>query len=803
MSMIIKTDVVEEMKSSYLDYSMSVIVSRALPDVKDGLKPVHRRILYAAQQLGLYSNSAYKKSARLVGEVLGKYHPHGDISIYDAVVRMAQDFSMRYPLIDGQGNFGSIDGDSAAAMRYTELRLSKIAEETLEDIDKDTVDWLPNFDETLKEPVVLPSKVPNLIINGASGIAVGMTTNIPPHNLKEVADALIYYIHNPDATVSDLMKFIPGPDFPTGGIIEGNSELSKMYKTGKGKIILTSKYHFEDIKSKRAIVVTEIPYQVNKSVLITQIADLVKNGSVELSDIRDESDRHGIRIVLELKRNADENVVVNRLLAHTNLRISFNAIFLALVDGQPKILNLQQVLFYFLKHREEVIRRRTTYLLRKANERLHIVLGLLKAIDKIDATVDILKHSRDVDDAITKLKELLEIDDIQAKAILDMKLQRIIGLERNKLMAEKESLESQILEYQEILNNRDKLLQIIVDDLEYLKNKYKSDRRTEISEQSFDFEDEDLIKDDEVILLYDEKGYAKTANLDTFKVYSLRKAMKGLKEETPHLINGLFTTQKQIVFYISDKGRIFSSKTYRVPFVSKKSKGKHFSNIIGIRDEKITSCVSIGYDYSPNKFLFMVTNKGVVKKSKLSYFTGIRKTGIIAIGLEPDEYVVSSFITSGNDDIVLYTRLGNAIRFSEKDVRDMGRTARGVRGINLSMTDFVKGGFAVSPEMQNSNGYLITITEKGYGKKTLLSEYSRIGRGGKGVKNIRIDQKNGFVASCFFVTDEDEFLFFTDLGYVRRLLVREIPTYSRISKGVKVTNIGDDRINFCVLVPRH
>ncbi len=787
MTKIIPIDITDEMKSAYLDYAMSVIVSRALPDVRDGLKPVHRRILYSAYQLNLLHNQPYKKSARLVGEVLGKYHPHGDAAIYDAIVRMAQPFSMRYVLIDGQGNFGSIDGDSAAAMRYTEVRLTKLAEEMLQDIDKDAIDFMPNFDNTLKEPIVLPAKVPNLLINGTSGIAVGMATNIPPHNLKEVVDAVVYYIKNPEADVKDLMQFIKAPDFPTGAVIEGTEGIIKAYTTGKGRIVIRSKYHFEQKGSKEIIVIDEIPYQTNKSEIIKEIAELAKRGLIDINDLRDESDRkHGIRIVIELKRSSDRDLILKRIFAHTKLKITYNIILLALVNGQPRLLNLKDMIHYFVEHRVEVIKRRTLFLLKKAQDRLHIINGLLIAISDIDKTVNILKQAKDVQEAKNALMSSFNIDEIQAKAILDMKLQRIIGLEREKLEREKSELEEKIKEYNEILSSREKINEIIINELQDLKEKYGDDRKTEITHAAQDISEEDLIKDEEVVIIINDKGFAKRIPIAKLKVSSRKDRSKERLNEGIKLI--LTASTKQNLFLVSNKGNAYVMKAWKIKEESKTAKGKHLNNIIKLKTEFITSGFAMPKNLADNLYVMFVTKKGFVKKTALKEFANVVSSGIRAINLDKDDEVVSCFITYGKSDVFIYTEHGMIIRFDENDVRPMGRSARGVRGIHLNENDQVIGAFCVENATINPDLGIFAIGRNGKGKITKIDEYSRIGRGGKGIISIKAKD----VAYCCAVMPEDEVVLLSNKGYLRRLAVREIPIQGRNTTGVYLFRLKED-----------
>ncbi|MEM2115902.1 MAG: DNA gyrase subunit A [Candidatus Woesearchaeota archaeon] len=772
---IIPVDVVDELKTSYLDYAMSVIVGRALPDVRDGLKPVQRRILFAAKELSLYHNQPHKKSARLVGEVLGKYHPHGDAAIYEAIVRMAQPFSLRYPLIDGQGNFGSIDGDSPAAMRYTEVRLSKLSEEMLEDLEKETVDFIPNFDNTLEEPVVLPTKIPNLLLNGSSGIAVGMATNIPPHNLKEVCDAIIALINNENISLEELMKIIKGPDFPTGGIIEGKDGLIKAYTTGKGKIIVSCKYHFEETKNKTYIVIDEIPYQTSKAEIIKELAELVKNSEIEIEEIRDESDRkHGVRIVLELEKNKDREIVLNKILSKTQLRTSYNILFLSLVKNQPRVLSLKEMLQYFINHRIEVIRRKTSFLKKKSQERLHIVNGLVRATENIEKTVEILKNSINQEDAISKLMEEYSLDEVQSKAILDMKLGKIISLERDKLIEEKQNLENEIKEFTEILGSEERIKSIILKEMEELKEKYGDERRTQIKEFVETYELEDLISDEKVAILLDEKGFIKRIELEDLKKGSRNnRATEKINES---IRNILVTSNKQYLLLITKSGKIFLRKAYMIEEGTKKEKGMHTHDLINIKDDPIVAMCSFR-TLEPSNYVVLVTSKGYIKKISLSEFVNLKNAGIIGIRLEEDEYVKSIFIIRGNEEILIGTKKGKCIRFDSSKVPTLGRNARGVIGIRLESDDEVLNAFAHNPDEKN---FLLGIASNGKGKRTNIEEFSKTGRGGKGVRYINSSD----AIFCDIVKEDDEIVLVSLNGYARRLEVKEIPVMNRNAKGV-------------------
>lgn len=732
----------EEMQKSYIDYAMSVIVQRALPDVRDGLKPVHRRILYAMQEAGMASNKPYKKSARIVGEVLGKYHPHGDTAVYDAIVRLAQDFSTRYLMVDGHGNFGSVDGDSAAAMRYTEVRMTKIAETMLEDIEKETVDFVPNYDESLKEPSVLPAKVPALLINGSAGIAVGMATNIPPHNLGEVVDGLVMLIDNPDVEVPQLMTAIKGPDFPTGAIILGTEGIKNAYNTGRGIVKIRARADIEPMqKGKHRIVVTEIPYQVNKARLIEGIAQLVKDGVIEgITDLRDESDRRGMRVVIELKSDAVPDVVLNQLYKHTQLQTSFGIIMLALVNGHPRILNLKQILNYYLEHQKDVITRRTRYELGKAKERAHILEGLKIALDHLDEVISTIRSSANADTAKAALMEKFSLSQRQAQAILDMRLQRLTGLERKKIDDEYIDVLETIDWLESVLADEHKVLGIIKEDLLEMKKKFGDARRTELSIDSSSMEIEDLIAEEDIVITISHQGYIKRQTLDNFRSQKRGGVGKtggsGKKNDdcAEHLF--LSTTHHNILFF-TNKGRVYRQKGYEIPEAGRTAKGTAIINLLPIEQgEKITAVIPVK-EFKEDQFMFMATNKGTVKKTNLNDFNSARKAGLIAMTLDDNEELIGVELTDGSSEIVLATRRGLAIRFDEQDVRPMGRTAHGVRGIQLGFDDEV----VAMDSVTNENEEVLTATEEGLGKRTAVSEYRKQTRGGKGVINIKVTEK--------------------------------------------------------------
>ena len=777
---IIERPIDEEMKSSYMDYAMSVIVSRAIPDVRDGLKPVHRRILYGMYQLSLFHNKPYKKSARIVGEVMGKYHPHGDQAIYNTLARMAQDFSMRYPLVDGQGNFGSIDGDSPAAMRYTEARLSKIAEEMLSDIDMDTVDFMPNFDGTLKEPVVLPSRIPNLLINGSSGIAVGMATNIPPHNLSEVMDALVYLIDNPDATVDELLKFVKGPDFPTGAKIVGYEGLIEAYRTGRGKIKIVAKYEINGDK----IIIREIPYGLNKSNLLKKIAELVRNDKIRgIGDLRDESDREGIRIVIKVKRDVNPEIVMNQLLEHTELETTYGIINLVLVDGVPRVLNLKEILQEYINHRVTVLIRKTKYLLKKAEERKHIVEGLIRALSIIDEVIAAIRASRDVKEALGKLMEM-NFTEIQARAILDMKLQRLTSLEIENLKEENEKLEKDIDFYKKIIVDENLRKNLLKKEFGEIKEKYKDKRRTEIVMGRIERRSiEELIPEEDSVIILTWRGYVKRISLDDYRVQG--RGGKGLMISygEDDLVRDVVkaNTHDTLLFFTST-GKVFEAKAYEIPEATRRSRGRAIVNIIKKIDGDVIRMIPVR-DFSG--ILFFVTKRGIVKRTHLSSFANIRSNGLRAITFEEGDEIVDILITGGGDDVFLFTKFGQAIRFSEDDVRIMGRTARGVRGIKLRDGDEV-----VSAGLISDGNYVFAILSDGHGKRTEIGEYRRIKRGGVGVRNILT--KGSTVVKSLLIDDGSEIIVLTKNGKSIRFPVRDVRVMGRSTHGVRVIRLEND-----------
>ena len=797
---ITESNLVEEMEKSYIEYAMSVIVGRALPDVRDGLKPVHRRILYTMYESGLSSDKPFKKSATCVGDVLGRYHPHGDDSVYDAMVRLAQNFSMRYMLVDGHGNFGSVDGDPPAAYRYTEARMSKISNEMLRDIDKDTVDWDPNFDETRKEPRVLPSRFPNLLVNGSSGIAVGMATNIPPHNLREVINACVCVLDDPEATLADLMEHISGPDFPTGGIIMGHSGIRAAYATGRGKVVVRAKTEFEEFgKDRMRIIVNELPYQVNKRQLIKNIADQVKDKRLDgISDLRDETDRNGMRMVIELKKDANPQVVLNNLFKQTALQSSFGIIMLALVDNQkqPKILSLRQIIDEYLKHQEEVLTRRTQYDLRKARERAHLLEGLLIAQDNIDEVIHIIRSA--YDDAKQKLMERFSLDDIQAQAILDMRLKALQGLDREKLQGEYDDLQEKIKYYLELLEDEGKLKALLREELIEIRDKYGDDRKTEIQEIEDEIDIEDLIEEETCAFTLSNQGYIKRMPVDTYRTQSRGGRgvnAQNLKEEDYVKSLTIASTHDHMLFF-TDLGRVHHRKGYQIPEAGRTARGTAIVNVLPLEaGEKVTAMV-ITREFDDNEFLIMATRKGTVKRIPFLALKTNRKNGIRAITLEEDDHLVNVIRTNGNDNILLATAQGMAICFNENDVRPMGRDAAGVRGISLSGGDYVVGA-----EKAEEGKTLLTVTVNGYGKRTELSEYLRTGpngekipqgRGGKGLKNYNITSKTGLVAGCRVVGESDDVMLIENGGVIIRIPASSINIYKRDVQGVIVMRIGEE-----------
>ena len=798
---IIPTIVENEIKRSYLDYSMSVIVGRALPDARDGLKPVHRRILYAMNDLGMLSNKPFKKSARIVGEVIGKYHPHGDVAVYDTMVRMAQDFSLRYPLISGQGNFGSVDGDSAAAMRYTEARLSKISEEVLEDIDKETVDFQPNFDGELKEPIVLPCKIPNLVVNGSSGIAVGMATNIPPHNMREVIDGTIELIDHPETSPEQMMRFIRGPDFPTGGTICGTAGIREAFTTGKGKIKVRAKTEVETVKNRTAIIVNEIPYQVNKSMLIEEIADLVRDKKITgIHDIRDESDKDGMRIVIELKNDATPEIVLNQLFKHTRMESTFGIIFLALVNNQPKLLNLKELLVCFIDHRRQVVRRRTAFELKKAEERAHILEGLIIALDDIDNVVQKIKKSKDVETARNVLISDYSLSEPQAKAILDMRLQKLASLERDKIKEEHRELLKTITELKEILSSEQRILDVIKKELLEIKEKYADGRRTDIGNAADeDMPAEELIEEEDVVVTITHAGYIKRIPVDTYR--SQGRGGKGIIAASTNdddIVEQLFiASTRSDVLCFTNMGQVHWLKVHEIPLGSRQAKGKAIINLIGLRQgEQVKAFIPVR-EFDDQHYVLFCTKQGTVKKTSLEQFSRPRKGGIIAISFNEGDELVDVVMTDGNMNVIMATADGMAVRCSEQDMRPMGRNATGVRGITLRDKDEVIG-----MVMAEDDKTLLTVTENGYGKRTLVSEYRFIKRGGVGVKDIECSERNGKAVAIRSVTDDDEIMLISQQGIIIRTAVKEISVIGRATQGVRVMKLeqGDKLVDIAKII---
>ena len=791
----------DEIKSAYLDYSMSVIVSRALPDVRDGLKPVHRRILYAMNDMGMTHKAPFKKSARIVGDVLGKYHPHGDSAVYGAMVRMAQDFNMRYELVDGHGNFGSVDGDEAAAMRYTEARMAKITDELLADINKDTIDYRKNFDESLDEPTVLPAKLPNLLLNGATGIAVGMATNIPPHNLNEVCDGIIAMVDNPEITIDELMTHIKGPDFPTGAIINGRQGIIDAYKTGRGKIKVAAKIDVETSKTgKESIIVSELPYQVNKARLIEKIADLVRQKKLTgISDLRDESDREGIRVVIELKKGEESELVLNSLYKYTDLQNTFGVIMLALVDNTPKVLNLKQILENYLKHRYTVITRRVQFELKKAEARAHILEGFRIALDNIDEVIRIIRASRDANIAREELIKSFGFTEIQARAILDMRLQRLTGLERDKIDQEYNELMLLITDLKAILADDTRKYQIIKEETMKLKEDFGDKRRTEIRKQRVEIGIEDLIKDEDVVVTLTEKGYVKRVATDTY--HSQRRGGVGVNATNTvedDVIKDMYIAKNlDTLLIFTTKGKVFSMKVYEIPESGKQARGKLISNLIKLsNDEKVSTVIKVR-EFEENRKLFFITRDGKVKKTDLTLFANINKAGIRALTLNGEDELTYIGLTSGNhkNEIFIATRNGVAIRFSEEDVRSMGRTAAGVKGIDLRKDDIVVAAAIIDPtigEEEFNKLSVLTVTEEGYGKRTKLGEYRVQSRGGKGIINLKMNEKTGKIVDVKIVDNETEVMLITSEGTLIRTRVNSISVIGRSTAGVRIMKVRNN-----------
>jgi DNA gyrase subunit A len=793
---LIRINIEEEMKSAYIDYSMSVIVSRALPDVRDGLKPVHRRVLFGMHELGIKATGSYKKSARVVGEVLGKYHPHGDTSVYDSMVRMAQNWSVRYMMVDGQGNFGSVDGDSPAAMRYTEVRMRKISEDMLSDIEKDTVDHKLNFDDTLNEPTVLPTRIPNLLVNGASGIAVGMATNMAPHNLTEVINGTLAYIENRDIEISELMQHIKAPDFPTGGIIYGYEGVKEAFETGRGRIVMRAKATIEEVAGRECIIVTEIPYQVNKAEMIKKTAELVNDKKLEgIANIRDESDRNGMRIVYILKRDAIPNIVLNKLYKYTGLQTSFSVNNIALVNGRPQQLNLKELIHYFVEHRHEVVVRRTKFELKKAEARAHILEGLIIASDNIDEVIKLIRASSNADEAKEQLITRFELTEIQAKAIVEMRLRQLTGLEQDKLRAEYDDIMKLIIDLKDILSNESRRYQIIVDELIAVRDKYGDDRRSVIEYAGGDLSIEDMIPNSKVVVTISHAGYVKRTNLDEYKVQNRGgRGHKGVATRNEDFLEHLFVgTNHQYMLFFTQKGKVFWMRVYEIPEGGKTSKGRAIQNLINIeQDDKVKAFLVTedlkNEEYVNSHFIIMATKRGQVKKTSLEQYSRPRTNGINAITIREDDELLEAKLTTGDSQIMIGLKSGKAIRFEESKTRPMGRNASGVRGITLgNINDEVIGMIAVDDQESN----VLVVSEKGYGKRSSLEDYRITNRGGKGVKTINVTEKTGNLVAIKNVTDDDDLMIINKSGITIRMAVADLRVMGRATQGVKLINIKD------------
>lgn len=781
-----------ELQTSYMDYAMSVIIQRALPDVRDGLKPVHRRVMYTMYEMGLDWNKPFKKSARIVGECMGKYHPHGDAAIYDTLVRMVQDFSLRYPLVDGQGNFGSVDGDNAAAMRYTEARRAKISQELLLDIDKETVDFSPNYDESLLEPEIIPAKLPNLLLNGSSGIAVGMATNVPPHNLNEVVDGLIWFLEHPEATIDELCGFVRGPDFPTGGIIYGHEGVSSAYRTGRGLIQVRAKVFIEKEKrtEKERLIITELPYQVNKARLIEKIADLVKEKRLEgISDLRDESDRDGMRVVIELKRNEMAEVVLNQLYKHTQMQVTFGANMRALVDKRPRLLNLREIMSLFLRHRREIVVRRTRYLLRKAEERAHILEGLLIALDHIDEVIQLIRSSQTPQIARDGLIERFGLSEVQARAILDMRLHRLTGLEREKIEQEYQELKKEIDYLRSLLADAVLVSGVIKEELLALKDKYGDERRTEIVADVSEISLEDLIVDEDMVVMITRGGYVKRNPVALYRSQQRRgKGVTGIIAKEEDVVEHLFVSSTHnYILVFTDKGKVYWLKVYEIPEAGRQAKGKAIVNLLQLQSDENVSAILPVREFESGKYIVMATRKGQVKKTELTEYSNPRSTGIIALTIAEGDELVSVALTDGQQDIFLSTFKGKSIRFSETDVRPMGRTAMGVRGISITKQDYLIGMDIVHNEYT-----ILTVTEKGYGKRSPVGFYRVQRRGGKGIINIKCTPKRGNVVGTLQVSENNDIVMITATGKIIRMSVSSINVIGRNTQGVALQWLSDD-----------
>ncbi len=793
---LIPIKIEDEMKSAYIDYSMSVIVSRALPDVRDGLKPVHRRVLFGMNEMGVRSSSSYKKSARIVGDVMGKYHPHGDSSVYDTMVRMAQEWSLRYNLVDGQGNFGSVDGDSPAAMRYTEARMQKISEELLSDIDKETVDFQLNFDDTIMEPTVLPTRVPALIINGASGIAVGMATNMPPHNLSEVIDGIMQYIDNNDITIDELIQYVKAPDFPTGGTIYGYDGVKEAFHTGKGRVVMRGKAIIENVNDRECIIVSEIPYQVNKADMIKKTADLVNDGKIEgISTIRDESDRKGMRIVYVLKRDAIPNIVLNKLYKYTPLQSSFSVNNVALVNGRPELLNLKDLIHHFVDHRHDVVVKRTNFELKKAEQRAHILEGLIIASDNIDDVIDLIKKSSNAEEARQKLEKKYKLSEIQAKAIIEMRLRQLTGLEQNKLREEYDELQKTIKGYKELLDSKPKRMSLIKEELADIKEKYGDERRSEIEYAGGDFRVEDIIPDEKVVITISHAGYIKRTPLTEYKTqHRGGVGQKATKTRDEDFLEDLFVgTNHQYMLFFTQKGKCFWMRVFEIPEGSKNSKGRAIQNLINIeQDDRVKAFICTqdlkDEDYVNNHYVIMATKMGQVKKTSLEQYSRPRSNGINAITIKEEDELLEAKLTNGNSQIMLAVKSGKAIRFEEGKTRPMGRNASGVRGIRLKDNkDEVVGMISVNDMDTN----ILVVSENGYGKRSSLEDYRLTNRGGKGVKTISITEKTGKLVTLKSVSDSDDLMIINKSGIAIRMQVEDLRVMGRATQGVKVISLKD------------
>ncbi len=787
---VLPVDLAQEMQRSYIDYAMSVIVMRALPDARDGLKPVHRRVLFAMHEAGNTPDKPYKKSARVVGDVLGRYHPHGDMAVYDAMVRLAQDFSMRMLLVDGHGNFGSVDGDPPAASRYTEVRLTRIAQELLRDLEKETVDFRPNFSEEFEEPVVLPARFPNLLVNGSSGIAVGMATNIPPHNLGETIDGVIHLIDHPDCTNRDLMDYIKGPDFPTGSLILGHQGIREMYETGRGSIIQRAVTEIEVHQGKPRIIITELPYQVNKARLIERIAALVREKKIDgITDLRDESDRTGMRIAIEVRRDQNPNVLLNQLYKHTPLQQNFGAIMLALVDGQPRLLKLKDILEVYVRHQREVVTKRSRYELRKAEERAHILLGLRIALDHLDQVIALIRASRDAEAAKTGLIESFDLSERQAQAILDLRLQRLTQLERSKIDEEFEELQKTISYLNALLSSNEMLLGVIKQELGEIRRKYADERRTQIVQATGDLQDEDLIADEACVVTLTHQGYVKRQHIDVYRAqHRGGRGITGTGTKAEDFVERIFATRTHNwLLFFTDRGRVYRVKVHEVPEAGRTARGTAAVNLVNLAsDEQITATITLSGEQDEG-YLFMITRFGTVKKTPIEDYASIRANGLIAIGLDDKDALIGVHHTTGDEEVVLVTRQGMAIRFSEQDVRSMGRQARGVRGIRLGPDDHVVG-----TAVTDQGSDLVVATNRGMGKRTAFQQFRAIGRGGKGVRAISLTHRNGYVAAVRSVNDEDHLMLVSAQGIIIRLSVAELPRYSRASQGVQLMRLDSE-----------